>query len=161
MTTVLSTDQFLSTGDDLWIIADPTSSLFQRLDWLLNLQLSRAMRQVFPQKSNAISQILKQSQLPNYDFTEFTDDDNPNFTLVASQNVLPCVGVLLPPAHVSFMKKPASLVQKIEEKMQGLKLQRARLFLPQGFNAGEASDYFQDEDLSWSLVVPKGDEKWI
>lgn len=144
----------------MWVIADLASSVFQRMDWLLNLQLSRSLQRTLPKKSDTLNWILAQSQLPNYGWTE-SADERAQFTLVASQNVLPCAGVLLPPLGASFQDTPAALIQNIEDKMIGLKLHRARLFLPLGMNAGEVTTHFRNPEISWSLLVPKGDEKWI
>ena len=66
----LPQDQALGASDDLWILSETKSSLFLRMNWLLNFQLTAALRHKTPTISKEIEEILSKCELRTMSFSD-------------------------------------------------------------------------------------------
>ena len=124
MATALSPEKALSTGSDLWIVADLNHSKWtSKIDWYLNFQIVKASRHESPQVSDFLKEALQQTGLPA---PQVTVGKGP--LLIQSEFLLPNKWVLVLP----FEEDLKNWMTKVAEIWNGLQKPSVRIFLPTG-----------------------------
>jgi hypothetical protein len=128
--TNLSHASLLNPGADLWVTPElECSKLTQRLDWLVNLQLTRAALHVPVQISEQIKSISAQCDL-----------DSPNFRTEKNSSLLISTSHLLPNRWIVQIPESKDLKQwctKISITWESLNKPSLRIFLPSGISTGD------------------------
>jgi hypothetical protein len=146
--THLSTASSLNPGADLWIIPDLQHSRSAlRLDWYMNLQLTKSTLHSVPQLSPELQSILAKCDLPETRFYKKTTE----FVMFESSRLLPnrwVVQIQTPKSHDGWVEN-ASLA------WTGLQKPSLRVFLPSGLSAGEFQKHWKELNSfdDFSLVV--------
>lgn len=131
MTVLAEKDSFIS-GDDIWIVTPNESNIFYRINWLMNFQLSKALKHKSPQLPEVIQTILKECELSSFEFTEPKNNTELPI-LVSAIDFLPTKWIVL-------LEKNSDLQDwsfKISAILNSLNLNAGRLFLPSEINASE------------------------
>ena len=125
--TILTQASSLNPGADLWVIpALPVSRSAQKIDWHLNLQLSKSTLHQTKSLDNKLKSILNKCELPESRFTQ-----SPDRLLVSTALLLPNRWVLQLSGSSEFPKWCGS----IAEVWTSLRKPTLRVFLPTGLSA--------------------------
>jgi hypothetical protein len=118
---VLNQDQALSTGCDLWVLPSTAFSEWtKKLDWPLNLQISKASHHSTRKPAPELASILQQNDL-KFDVLE---PEKTNL-IIASKGLIPAKSVVIVPGDTweAWSKAAVKVWQNLEEPS-------ARFFLP-------------------------------
>jgi hypothetical protein len=147
MASALPPDKALSTGSDLWIVADLDHSKWtSKIDWYLNFQIVKASRHESPELSGFLKEALEQTGLTA---PQIKTGNGP--LLIQSEFLLPNKWVLVLP----FEEDIKSWMSKVAEVWEGLQKPSLRIFLPTGQNSSPHSmAWFEKLELkNCSLVL--------
>jgi hypothetical protein len=123
----LTITEAMNDGADLWVLPLPNQSEWtRRLDWPLNLQITRASHHEMPAMSETLKQIARERQM----FAEHEPVKGP--LLIACEGLLPTRMVaIVDSAKWDYWLKSAHKI------LQGLQLTNIRLFLPTNASVGK------------------------
>jgi hypothetical protein len=114
----------LSSGCDLWIVADPSQSRWTRkIDWYLNFQLQRAQTHRSPGKSAELDRLLGSLEL-----------EAPIFELKSLAPLMVASSRLLPNRQTVLVPMPDDLddwVKRCHELWKSMSCPTTRVFLPE------------------------------
>lgn len=136
---VLTKSAALTSGSDLWIVADQDHSLWtQHLDWYLNFQLVRARRHLSAHLGVQLVELQSRWELPTFS-NEMTSSSP---LMIASQNLLPNqLTVLIP-----FLKDLADWIVKSQSIWINLLCPNLRIFVPSRLSADEITKQWNQLD---------------
>jgi hypothetical protein len=143
----LSTDQALSPNDDLWILSETSSSLFHRLDWLLNFQLTQALTHKSPVLSEKITAIVEQCGLRSISFKGKPQNA---FWLVGSHSFLPCDWLLLAP--VKNFSDLDEWWTTLQSRIESLGSTHVRFFLSSEISPASLSKLSGKSEIRYSML---------
>lgn len=118
--------QAWTQGCPLWVTSQPQKSQWGRkLDWSLNFQITKGLKATFPERSEALSDVLKKVKW------KLAEDlkSNPEVTLVAAGQWLPCSWVVVLNSLGSESGLSESL-KSLNKVWTDFNRPRMRLFLP-------------------------------
>lgn len=148
---VLSAKDAFSAGDDIWFLLPQPTAIFHRINWLLNFQISKALKHQSQELPATVKKIVDQCALKSFDFIENANDSSP--LLVAASDFLPTQWIVVVNSEEYSGKNLSVWSKKISNIWASLNVKRARVFLPVGLNAGELEKHWQGIDRHNELSV--------
>ncbi len=128
----------LAAGADLWVIpALAESSWAPQIEWLCNMQLSKNSLHNTQEVPESIKLILKECDLPEYNFTQHFSSDSLQKVLIPSEKWLPNRWILCLP-----FSENGKWAKTIELTWVQLKKPTIRIFLPNQIDKSTAKKLF-------------------
>lgn len=135
-----SLDEGIKTPCDLWVLPAPRQShWFRRLDWYLNWQMCKGLAYSGLHLPSEIYRVAEEHAQPLPRRTSGHKGETP--LLVAADGRLPTRMCLVCPLASSLSEWLAN----VAEQLNGLKVERVRVFLPEGAKAGEAAKIWKSK----------------
>ena len=143
--TVLSHSSALNPGADLWVLPDHLNSQWTpKLDWYLNFQIIRDSRKPRTQISNALAEIIQQTE---FDLPRIPFDTNAGL-LIPADKTLPARWVF-----TQAFNNADDWALSIHKTWMSLGQPSLKIFLPTGLTAGQFSEHWQKVAVTGELSV--------
>ncbi len=142
---VLSSNQALNSGADLWIIPDFSNSVMAiQLDWYNNFLIGKTLRKNKYLLDSKLNTILDETELPRYENLPFPGD----VIMISSSKPFPNRWTVM----VGYEQDSTLWCQKIFKLYLDLKKPSLRIFLPSNLGMNQFVEswrlFSSEEDLS-------------
>lgn len=142
---VLSSNQALNSGADLWIIPDFSNSVMAiQLDWYNNFLIGKTLRKNKYLIDSKLNTILEETELPRYENLPSPDD----VIMISSSKPFPNRWTVM----VGYEQDSTLWCQKIFKLYLDLKKPSLRIFLPSNLGMNQFVEswrlFSSEEDLS-------------
>ena len=133
-------------GSDLWIVPERNSSHFvQKMDWLLNFQISKATQHQSPTLPKQVLQILENAALKDYDWAPSSNDS----LLILSSQCLPNRWVMV----LRGSDRIETWAEQAVQKWKKMKSPSVRVFLPHGTGKNRFADLWKKSGGTAEVVI--------